>query len=462
VPHSHDNPTRRRFLTAAGVLLPLPFLPSIGCGPEEPKKAGKDRPPYTPPTGGTGHPLVVVRCASGVAQEDGEEPEMFWPRELGRLTRDNLANDNADRIVSELATHAERLLMVRGTKFPFGATAELHAGGGNQLLTGARSGPLTDTIMTLALGESIDNWIARQSDVNGGEPLTLHSGRRDNYGEEVLSYRGPQQLRGAESEPLAVYQRLTGAGGAIGLRESVNDLVLDQLDALYRQPNLSAEDAQRLELHTDSVRDFEVLAARVSAETEAKMVELAGRSADDEVSLEVAKLHCDLLALVMSAGMVTAATLQVGDRLDRANYVARGHLMKNYHSITHRLLDPKDFGPFETCQEMHAEVNRLHMGVFHHFIDRLVENGMIDQSLVVWCSDISTGSHRYDHIPWLIAGGGDGSLKQGHYVDAGDVTHDQLLAALLTGTGHRNPDGSNIERFGDESLKGGRLDAVFG
>ena len=79
------------------------------------------------------------------------------------------------------------------------------AGGGNQLLTAARCGPLTDTVMTLAMGESIDNWIARQSDINGGQPLTLYAGRRDNYGEECLSYRGPQLLRGAESDPFAVY-----------------------------------------------------------------------------------------------------------------------------------------------------------------------------------------------------------------------------------------------------------------
>jgi hypothetical protein len=444
--------TRRRFLAAAGAVLPLPFLPSLGCA-----GGGTDAKP--PPS--TGHPLVVIRNASGVAQEDGEEPEMFWPHQLGALTTESLATTDADRVVSELAVHAERLLMVRGTKYPFRATAELHAGGGNQLLTAARCGPLTDTVMTLAMGESIDNWIARQSDINGGQPLTLYAGRRDNYGEECLSYRGPQLLRGAESDPFAVYQRLTGAGGAVGLRHSVNDLVLDQLDALIRNPRLSSEDLQRLELHTDSVRDFEVLASRLPEPTEVRMEALSGRSTDDSVSLEVATLHCDLLALVMSAGLVTAATLQIGDRLDRANYVVNGQTLKSFHGISHRLIAPEDFGVFSSCQEMHAGVNRLHMGVFRHFIDRLIENGMIDTSVVVWCSDVSTGSHRYDHIPWLIAGEGDGSLKKGLYVDAGDVTHDLLLAALLTATGHRNDDGSPIEQFGDESLAGGRLGAIL-
>ncbi len=387
---------------------------------------------------------------------------MWWPRQTGMLTQDVLAVQNADRCTSELAKHAERILLVRGTDFPFPNTGELHSGGGNQLLTGARPGPYTDSIMTLSQGESIDNWIARQTDTNGGEPLTLYAGRRDNYGEEVLSYRGPSILRSAESDPYAVYLRLTGAGGAVGLRESVNDLVLDQLNALMANPRLSRDDVDRLQLHLDSVRDFEVLSERVSKETEQQMITLTGRSSDDTVSLDVAKLHLDLLALCMSTGLITAGTLQIGDRLDRANYEVRGgERLSSYHGITHRLVEPEDFGSFNNCQEMHAEVNRLHLQVFSHFIDRLLENGMLDQSVIVWCSDVSTGSHRYDNIPWIIAGRGDGSLKTGQYVDAGGVTHDLLLAALLTATGHRNEDGSPIERFGDEELVGGRLDAVF-
>ena len=65
-------PTRRQFLRAsAASCVPLPFLSSLhGCA-----EAGAP----------SGHPLVVVRAASGVAQEDGDEPERFWPSELGAL-----------------------------------------------------------------------------------------------------------------------------------------------------------------------------------------------------------------------------------------------------------------------------------------------------------------------------------------------------------------------------------------
>jgi hypothetical protein len=439
--------SRRRFLTsAAGLAIPIPFLTSVhGC-----KKAPK-----------AAHPLVVMRCASGVAQEDGADPERFWPRDLGPLTRSVLADDNADRILTRLADHAERLLVVRGTQFPFEATRELHAGGGNQLLTAARCGPLTDTVMTYALGESIDNWIARQSDVNGGEPLTLYAGRRDNYGEEVLSYRGPLQLRGADSDPWHVYQRMLGGGTEMQLRGSVNDLILEQLEALRSGGRISSEDIARLDQHTDSVRDFEVLCGRLSAAKEASMKDLDGRSSDDDVSLDVARLQCDLIALVLACDQARAVTLQIGDRLDRCRYVVDGFTLPTYHELTHGLVNEEDMGPYLTTAEMHADVNRIHQDLYAYLLDRLVESGVLDHGIAVFVSDVATGSHRYDQIPWVIAGRGDGTIRNGHYVDAGDVTHDRLLATLLTATGHRTGEGAPIEQFGDESLAGGLIDEML-
>jgi hypothetical protein len=443
-----NAPSRRSFLTgAAGLTLPLPFLSSLAPGcVGEPLDA---------------HPLVVVRAASGVAQKDAALPEKWWPRALGPLTRRGLLETDRDRVTSELAPHAERLQLVRGTKYPFPATRELHAGGGNQLLTAARPGPLTDTVMTFATGESIDSWIARRSEVNGGEPLTLYAGRRDDYGEEVLSYRGPLQLRAAESDPWTVYRRLIGADALPELRGSVNDHVLDQLDALRRSPRLSSVDRDRLDLHTDSVRDFEVLCERANRETERRMSELTGLSSVDDVSLDVARLHCDLVALVLACDRARAITLQIGDRLDRCHYTYDGFRLPQYHELTHGLVPPGSMGPYATTHDMHADINRLHLRLFVYLLDRLVERDLLDRSVVVFTSDVSTGSHRYDNLPWVVAGRGDGTLRPGRYVDAGDVTHDLLLCTLLTATGHRRPDGGPITRFGDPELTGGLVSEMM-
>lgn len=442
--------TRRQLLrTSAGLCVPVPFLTSLhGCARG---------------AAGPGHPLIVVRCGSGVAQADPDldEPEMFWPRTPGALSAETMRGDDADRATSQLAAYADRLLMVKGTYFPFPHTREQHAGGGNQLLTAAQPGPPTPTVMTYALGESIDNWIARQSDKNGGEPLTLYAGRRDDYGEEVLSYRGPLELRGAESDPWSVYQRLIGADGSPATRETVNALILTELSRLATSPRLSAEDRARLALHTDAVRELELLSDRLSASVEEAMRDAVGLSTLDEFSLDVARLHCDLIALVLSCGAARAVTLQIGDRLDNACYTIDGQTLPSYHSLSHRLVDDQDLGGYASAQHMHAAVNRLHLDVFRYLLDRLDERDLLDRSVTVFTSDIATGSHRYDQIPWIIAGVGDGTLRTGEFVDAGDTTHNKLLCTLLTATGHRNLDGSPITAFGDESVPGGLLDVML-
>lgn len=446
--------SRRRFLVASsGAVLPLPFLASLqACGGSDGAAGSAHLAPGSHPLG---HPLIVVRPGSGVVQEDGDEPERFWPVQLGPLDRRALEEDAADRVVAELADHAESLLLVRGTTMPFAPTHEAHAGLGNQLLTAARPGPPTATVMTYAQGESIDNWIARQSPANGGEPLTLYAGRRDDYGEEVLSYRGPNELRGAEDDPLAAYQRLIGRHQR--LNGSINDLVLDQLDALLASPRLSADDRRRLELHTESVREFEVLAGRLDDRVVERMRDVTGRTTDDDVALEVARLQCHLATLVLSTGFARAATLQIGDRLDNARYEIDGRRLPSFHKISHRNVEPDELGEYASGQEMHYAINRLHMRVFRYLLDLFEEHDILDRSVAVYVSDISTGSHRRDEMPWVIAGRGDGTLRNGHYVDAGGVNHNRLLATLLTATGHRAADGGPITHFGDESIEGGTI-----
>lgn len=441
--------SRRRFLAASGGLaLPLPFLGSLhGCAGDKDDAAAV-----------LGHPLVVVRPGSGVVQADGDEPEGFWPRDLGAISTASLAGRDADRVISELADYAARMLLVRGTYFPFEPTREEHAGGGNQLLTAARPGPPTETVMTYALGESIDSWIARQHPENGGEPLTLYAGIRENYGEEVLSYRGPLDLRGAEDDPWQAYQRLIG-----GQREkygSINDLVLDQLNGLKASPKLSAEDRERLEVHAESVREFEVLAARLDAETQQRMRDVSGRTTQDALVLETARLQAHLIALVLSVGHARAVTLQIGDRLDNGRYELRGQRLPSYHTISHRNVEEGELGAFSSAYEMHAEINRAHLGTFAYLLDRLDEVGVLDRAVAVCVSDVATGTHRFDDVPWVIVGGGDGTLKQGAYVDAGGVPHNRLLASLLTATGHRTAEGGPIEHFGDPEVAGGAIEAI--
>jgi hypothetical protein len=52
-------------------------------------------------------------------------------------------------------------------------------------------------------------------------------------------------------------------------------------------------------------------------------------------------------------------------------------------------------------------------------------------------------------------------LKQGEFIDAGDVSHNLLFNTLLNAVGARNPDGSLIDDFGDPTLPHGQIDAML-
>jgi hypothetical protein len=432
--------SRRQFLRGlGGVLFPLPFLSS----------ARGAVPPPEP------HPLVVVRVANGVSQRLSWEPplsERFWPPFVGPLDPLRLGMG----AVSELVAHTSRLLLVRGTDAVFPAQAEAHVQAGNQLLTARPPGdPVGGQVMTWARGESLDNYVARGfPDVNRGEPLTLYTGRRSGFGEEVLSYRGPDDLRAAEDDPWAVYRRLTGGGLSEDRRTSLDALVTEQLQRLLTGPQLSTEDRQRLESHADSVWDFEVLCQRLSAEQEDAVAGLSGLSRLDEHRLAVARLHCDVLALALECDLVRAATLQIGDRTDITRYTVDGERFESYHAISHRTM------PGDGLR--HHQIDRLHLQLFAYLLDRLEERGLLERSVVCFVSELGNGFlHETVNLPWVIAGRGDGTLRNGEFVDAGGVSHHHLLATLLTATGLRRPDGAVIDHFGDESLPPGLLDVAL-
>lgn len=431
-----------------GAVLGLPLLESVGRA-----DGAADEAP---------HCAVFVRQGNGVQQEDGEEPERYWPRTPGPIGA-SLATTDADRALSELAPYAERCLFVKGLRFAFHGTGCAHSAGGNQCLTAAQVSEDPDDEDSLALGESIDNRIARSFPHNGGEPLTLFTGPRNGYLEEVMSYRGPLDLRSAEDDPWRAYQRMIGLTRAdtllLARRQSVNDLVRDQMSALLARPDLSTSDRRRLELHFDSVREFETLACALAADDEQAMASLSGQGTLDANRLRVAELHCDLVALAFACDFARAATIQVGDGNDGTRYLVDGDLAPPFHQVSHRVLSDGGRGePIDDALDLHHAIDRMHLGVFRHLLDRLDAYGILDTSIAVHLNDLATGaSHGRLNVPFVIAGRGDGLLRTGRFVDVGDVTHNRLLNTLISATGLRKPDGGLVDDFGDPSLEGGVL-----
>jgi len=472
-----DRPdlTRRRLLRGAGGLaLGLPFLASLTDRPL--RAAPPARPRFA----------VFVRQANGCAQADGAEPERFWPRQLGPLTRHSLTTLDADRAVSELADFADQLLLVRGTHYAFpdnllapppgGACG--HAIGGNQLLTARPMSTDPGGPYSLAMGESVDNRIARERNAPAHpDPLTLYAGAMSGYIDEVLSYRGPMDLRAGERDPWAVYLKLVGITGLpaplraeiLARRTSVNDLVREQLHALLAAPRLARADRDRLQLHFEAIRELEhELACTLPPPDEIEA--LAAQhdySGQDDRMQAIVRLHMNLIALAFACDQTRAATLQIGDGADGTRYRINGQTLPRYHQLSHRIFGDYAVGdPIPDAAAKHHMIDREHGKLFAHLLARLslytTETGtLLDDTVAVWCNDLATGpTHGRNNLPWVCAGSCGGALRTGQYID-GNTTHNKFLNKILTAVGLTTPAGDPITNFGDPGLAPGLIDAML-
>jgi hypothetical protein len=447
---------RRHFLRGVGgSLLALPLLEGL-----VPKSARA--------TATTAPFAIFVRQGNGVQQAtlDGE-PERFWPSFApGPMTREALAADS-ERALSELSDHAAKLSFVRGIRFNDPANACKHSGGGNQVLTAAKVSS-DDCNSTLALGESLDNRIATQLGNAGEEPLTLYAGIKTGYLDEVLSYRGPRQLRAAERSPFAAYQNIFGLGqisptelAELQLRrKSVNDLVRGELTRLLARSDLSQADRQRLDLHFTSIRDLEQSIAGGLSLAELANLEAGSTELDNDDNIEaVIKLHCDVMVLAVASGACRSSTLQLGAGPDQNRYQIDGVKQTGFHEISHRSTVPG-------AVDLHHKIDRKLLGLFKYLLDKLdtyqlPEGTLLDQGVAVFVNDLGNKFHDYENVPYLVAGSGGGRLKMGQYIDAGGVANNKILNTIGAAVGCTNAQGRPLDDFGDPDLERGMISGML-
>ncbi len=456
---------RRRFLRGLGTAtLALPFLESVRF--TDAGAAAAATPVYS----------FFIRQGNG-AQQGGfnNEPERFWPRATGAITKASLTGVDADRTVAVLADHADKLTLVRGTRFGFPGAGCGHSGGLNQCLTAANiTGTGKDS---LATGESVDWFIGNRVNPSGVEPLTLMSGPQSAYIAHGLSYRGSAQVRGARNDPRAVYAALTGLGSGpdsfaqvAARRRSVNDLVRTEMQELLGHPDLSATDRRRLDLHFQAIRDLEVgMSCVLGPDRIAAMDQVGNAFEANDNRVKVADFMLELTALAFACDATRTGTLQIGTGNDQTRYTVDGVLQNTFHRISHRIdSDGSEGAPIANADLLHHKIDLIFANIFKRCLDRLAAYSgpsggpLLDDAVVLWTNDLSNGPpHSYSNVPQVLAGGAAGFLKTGQYLDAGNVTHNRFLNTIINAVGIRNADGSYYDRFGDASLSRGVISAMI-
>lgn len=453
---------RRAFLRgAAGVAVGLPFLESL---PERSAWAVGATPVFS-----------LFICAV-----DGVVPEKFFPNEVGPLTSDGLSA--AEKATSKLSEHAEDLLFVRGVNWPSTPIAEPHAEALCIAFTAVK--PATNGSMARAGGPSAD-WVIANKVQPGTPPLTLYAGNlRNGYIAERLSFSEAGVLTPALDNPFTLYQKLVGIVAPDGTmtpdgeqarrllfesRNSVHDLVRDELKALMSEPRLGAEDKRRLQQHFDAIRDMEISIDGMGTAAQQRC-SLQGLELDKIQAFETFKydshgmvedmvrLHMSLVALAFACNFNRTATLQWGDGTDHTIYdVPSNDRQWPFNFICHRAQSDGNVGNDELAALAHAEIDVVRMQTLSAGLEHFKARGLEDNAFVLWTNGFADGpAHSYRNVPHILWGNAGGRLKQGEYVDAGNVTNSPLLNTLISAA--IQDTGETVEDF---AAGPAQLDAVL-
>lgn len=451
---------RRAFLRgAAGVSLALPFLESL---PDRSAWAAGNAPV----------------CALFICGVGGIVPEQFFPDTPGALTSASLAS--ASKATSALAELAERLLFVSGVRLPPSVGNDSHADYMCGALTATRvvrtvsdTGTCTDPANCyFAAGPSAD-WAVSSRTTPGQAPFVLRAGPKSDFITDRLSFSAAGKVEPGIINPFDFYKQLIGLGAPgesmtpqgdaaaralLESRKSIHDLVRNELKALMAHPRLGSADKQHLQLHFDSIRDLEIAMGGMASQA-AEACDSQGLPLDKLQALEsyvwtarrtdeIAALHMGLVAFAFSCNLGRAASLQWGDPYDGTIYDvpsnARGWKM---NFIQHRIMSDSAVGDDPTAAQAHAEIDAVRMTTLKAGLDQFAARGLAERSLVLWTNEFSDGPmHSPVNVPNIIWGSAGGYLRQGQYMDLGDVGNNRLLNTLITAAVRDT--GQTVEDFG--------------
>ena len=273
----------------------------------------------------------------------------------------------------------------------------------------------------------------------------------------TIAWRTPTTPLPMENNPRVVFERLFGDGGTREQRlaemrkdRSILDSVTEDLAHLER--DLGTGDRQRLDQYLDAVRAVERRIQLSEAQgADATLPENLSRPAGIPDSYEDhVELMFDLLALAYQADITRVFTFMLGRELGGRPYPQIG-VPDPHHGISHHRNDPEKLAKLAT-------INRHHVGLFTHFLDRLQttpdgDGTLLDSSMVLYGAGLGdSNDHLHYDLPVAVVGGKASGIRGGRHLRyPKDTPLANLLISML------DKAGLPAEQFGDST---GRLTAL--
>ncbi len=196
-----------------------------------------------------------------------------------------------------------------------------------------------------------------------------------------------------------LFGRASGASVLDGLREQRAGMGLGSADAL------------RLDRYLESVRATERQIQAIERRNALAPVRERGEAplGVPDSWEEHVKLMFDLQALALEGDVTRVSAFKIEPRCEQSDFKESG-VTHPFHTLSHHIEVPSIIAEF-------AKLNRYHVGVVGHFLNRLKntpdgDGNLHDHSLVMYGSPMGdSNTHDHRRLPIFLAGRANGALR---------------------------------------------------
>ena len=391
--------SRRRMLQGIGVSMALPWMESLRVWGDlniEPKQASQA-------------PTRMGILFSGCGYHSRE----WWAKGEGK-------NMKLGKVLKPLDEFREKMVFIRGLYNAEALKGNIHSSQTGNLLSGA---PLASG-GRIKSGTSIDQFVAQQighrtklpSIVLGCEKAnpSVHKDYSMLYSSHI-SWSSPTTPTPLEVYPALAFDQLFKNKAQAG-DESVLDAVLQDAKGLRR--GISRLDQQKLDEYLNSVREVEkrIESAGKRGEFQGWRPTLSGpnmprpKDGYPQDIVEHMRLMSDIMVLAFQTDTTRICTLKLNNDHGTLRFP---HLGVDY--MIHHLLSHSDTDDWLKVNQFFLE----QMAYIARRLDSIQEGDRtaLDNSMIMLCSSMLTGSHNANQLPVVMLGGGGGRIKGGQNLD---------------------------------------------
>jgi hypothetical protein len=420
--------TRRTMLRGLGVSVALPWMESMAVWGQ---KTATNKPSQEAPTR-----MAVLFAGCGFHRHE------WWAKGSG-------ADMELGKVLHPLNDLRDRMVFIKGLYNAEALKGNIHSSQTGNLLSGA---PLSAGGI-IRSGTSIDQIIAQQigqqtklpSLVLGCEKAnpSVHKNYSMLYSSHI-SWSSPTTPTPLEVYPALAFDQLFKDKAQKG-DQSVLDAVL--ADARDFRRGISRLDQQKLDEYLNSVRELEQRIERAGHRGELQgwrptlISPNIPRPKDGypQDIVEHMKLMCDILVLAFQTDTTRVCTLKLNNDHGTLRFP---HLGVDY--MIHHLLSHNDTDDWLKVNQFFLE----QMAYIAHRMDAIQEGErtLLDNSMLMLCSSMLTGSHDASQLPVVMLGGASGQIEGGQNLDYSGNPDRQMCRLYLS---MMQKMGVQHDRFGD-------------